>query len=231
MRLKFSLSELGIKKKLSNNQLEKIFLKLFDLNKISTGIIYLQITRGIQNRDHAYKNNLKPTIIIYTAKKKFNLPNKNFHGVKVVTFKDLRWARRDIKSTNLLANILAQKHANTKNAYTAILVKDNKITEGVHSNIWIIKNNIIYTHPSNSNILKGVVRTVLKKIIGNLNIKLIEKSFTLKELYNADEVFLTSTGSFVTPIIKIDSKLINKAKIGNLSLKLATLYFKACSNE
>ena len=93
------------------------------------------------------------------------MPNKNFKGVKVITHEDLRWARRDIKTTNLLPNILAENDAHKKNAYTAILIKNNKITEGAHSNIWIVKNNTILTHPSNTDILKGVTRTSLKLII------------------------------------------------------------------
>ncbi|MDC1296585.1 aminotransferase class IV, partial [Alphaproteobacteria bacterium] len=165
-----------------------------------------------------------PTIIIYTKKKKFNLPNKNFKGVNVITYPDHRWYRRDIKTTNLLPNIIAEKNARLKNAYTAILIKNNRITEGCHSNIWIIKNNKIITHPSNTDILKGVTRTSIKKIIKKFELELIEKSFTKNQLYNADEVFLTSSGSFVTPIIKVDNKTINNRKIGNITLKIANLY-------
>ena len=225
-RLRYSLKELEIKFKFTELELSNIFKKLIDQNLIKNGIIYLQITRGIQSREHAYKDNLKPTIIIYTQKKKFNLPNKNFKGVKVITYEDLRWGRRDIKTTNLLPNILAEKHARKSSAYTAILIKNNIITEGVHSNIWIIKKNIIYTHPSNTDILKGVTRTSLKKIITKYKLNLKEKSFNRKQLYNADEVFLTSSGSFVTPIIKIDSKLVNEGKIGKITLQLAQAYYK-----
>jgi len=225
-RLKYSLNELDIKYKFVENRLSKIFKKLVDINSVRNGIIYLQITRGVQSREHASKKNLLPTIIIYTQKKSFNLPNKNFKGVKVITHEDLRWGRRDIKTTNLLPNILAENQARTKNAYTAILIQNNKITEGVHANIWIVKNNTIKTHPLNTDILKGVTRSTLKLIIKKLNFKLMENSFTKKELFNADEVFLTSSGSFVTPIIKIDSQLINSGKIGKVTFLLAQSYFK-----
>jgi len=230
-RLEYSLKELDIKFKHKDIYLINIFKKLIEFNSIKNGFIYLQITRGVQKRAHAFKKNLKPTIIIYTTKKNFNLPNKNFKGVKVITCKDQRWSRRDIKTTNLLPNILAENLAHKKNAYTAILLKNNMITEGCHSNIWIIKNNKIFTHPSNTDILRGVTRTSLKLIIKKFKIKLIEKSFTIKQLYKADEVFLTSSGSFITPIIKVDNILINQGKIGNITLQLAKLYFISVLNK
>ena len=226
-RLKYSLNELDIQYKFTEKNLLKIFNKLIDHNSIKNGIIYLQITRGVQKREHAFKKKLKPTVIIYTRKKTFNLPNKNFKGVSVITHEDYRWSRRDIKTTNLLPNILAENAAHKKKAYTAILIKNNKITEAAHANIWIVKNNIILTHPSNNEILKGVTRTVLKVIIKKFKLTLKEKSFTKKQLFNADEIFLTSSGSFVTPIIKVDSKFINKGKIGNITKHLAQSYFKS----
>ena len=230
-RLKFSLKELDIKYKFTSNQLIKIFKKLIKNNSIKNGIIYLQITRGVQTREHLYRDNLKPTVIIYAQKKNFNLPDKNFKGVYAITHEDIRWSRVDIKTTNLLPNIMAEKIAHKKNAYTAILIKNKKITEGSHSNIWIIKNKKIITHPSNTDILKGVTRTSLKLIIKKFNLKLSEKSFTKKQLLDSDEVFLTSSGSFVTPVIKVDSKLINNGKIGIITSQLANLYFQSFSDE
>ena len=230
-RLRHSLNELKINYVVDNKKLVKIFEKLILNNYTNNGIIYLQITRGIQSRMHAYKKNLKPTLIIYTQKKKFNIPTKKFKGVKVITCKDLRWARRDIKTTNLLPNVLAENLAQKKNAYTSILIKNNKITEGVHSNIWIVKKNIVFTHPSNNDILKGVTRTVLKSIIKKLNLKLKEDSFTKLQLIKADEVFLTSSGSFITPIIKIDTKIIGNGKVGKVTEQLAKSYYESFSNE
>jgi len=223
-RLKYSLKELKIKYFVNKDKLEKIFNKIINLNKIKNGIIYLQITRGVQQRNHAYKNNFSPNLIIYSINKKFNLPNKNFKGVNAITFNDLRWKRRDIKSVSLLANVLAKKEALNKKAYEAILIDKGKITEATASNVWIVKNNKLITHPSNTDILKGITRESVKKLIKTNKLQLIEKSFTIKQLYNADEVFITSSTNLVTPILKIDSKIINKGKIGNISLRLANLY-------
>ena len=223
-RLKYSLKELQIKYIVKEDKLKKIFNKIISLNKIRNGIVYLQITRGVQPRDHDYRNNLIPNLIIYTINRKLNLPNSNFKGEKAITYKDLRWKRRDIKTVSLLANVLAKKEAVRKKAYEAILIDNGKITEATASNVWIVKNNKLITHPSNTDILKGITRETVKKLIKKNKLNLKETSFTIKELYNADEVFITSSSSFVTPIIKVDSKLVNKGKIGRITLQLATLY-------
>ena len=99
-RLKYSTSELNFNFKINKSLLKNIFLSLVKKNQIKNGIIYLQITRGIQPREHAYKKNLKPNIIIYSAKKKFNLPDKNYTGYKAITYPDIRWGRPDIKTTS-----------------------------------------------------------------------------------------------------------------------------------
>ena len=230
-RLQYSLKELSIPYKVVKKNLKKIFSKIFKINNKNIGIVYLQITRGIQERDHVYKKKLKPNLIIYSRNKTFNIPNQNFKAENAVTFSDLRWKRRDIKTVNLLPNILAANYAAKNNAYEAILIQNNKITEGTSSNIWIVKKNTLYTHPSNSDILKGVTRESLRILIKENELKLNEKSFTKNQLLNADEVFLTSSGSCVTPIKKIDNKLINKGKIGNITLKLAKLYSKSFKDD
>jgi D-alanine transaminase len=226
-RLKFSTSELNFNFKVNSKLLKKIFENLIIINKLSNGIIYFQITRGVQQREHAYRKNLKPNVIIYTTKKKFNLPNKNYKGFKAITFTDIRWGRPDIKTTSLLANIIASTEASKKGAYEAILVKGKKITEASHSNVWIVKGKKIITHPANKEILKGVTRTVLINIINSLGFKLIEKEFSLKELYKSDEVFITSSGSLITPIIQIDSVKINNNKIGKITKYLALSFYKS----
>ena len=230
-RLRYSLGELKIKYSVKQDKLKKIFNKLIKINNINNGIIYLQITRGVQRRDHVYRDNLNQNVIIYIMNKKFNFPANNFKGQSAITFNDLRWKRRDIKTVSLLANVLAKKEAAKKNAYEAILIDNNKITEATCSNVWIVKNKKLITHPSNTDILKGITRETVKKIIKKNKLILKEISFSKKELYNADEVFITSASSFVTPIIKIDSKLINQGKIGNISLQLATLYSKLFLDE
>ena len=226
-RLKYSSSELNFNLKIDKKKLHRIFLSLIKKNTLSNGIIYLQITRGVQPREHVYKKNLKPNIIAYTSRKNFNLPNKNFKGFKAITYPDLRWGRPDIKTTSPLANILAATYASNLGAYESIFFKGNKITEAAHSNVWIIKKKKIITHPANKEILKGITRTVLISLIKSLNLNLIEREFTIKELYNSDEVFITSSGSLITPIVQVDKIIINNCKIGSITKSLATNFYKS----
>ncbi len=226
-RLKYSTKELNFNYKVNHTSLTKIFVNLVNKNKLKNGIIYLQITRGVQPREHAYKKGLKPNIIAYTTKKKFNLPDKNYRGYKAITYPDIRWGRPDIKTTSLLANILAATEASKKESYESILVKGNKITEAAHSNVWIVRGKKIITHPANNEILKGVTRTVLKNVIKSLKLQLIEKEFSIKELFKSEEVFITSSGSLVTPIIQVDKIKINNGKIGAITKSLALNLYKA----
>ena len=226
-RLKYSTKELDFNFKTNKIFLNKIFNKLVQKNNLSNGLIYLQITRGVQPRNHIYKKNLKPNIIIYSVNKSFNLPNKKYKGYKAITYPDIRWGRPDIKTTSLLANTLASTEAFRRGAYEAILVKKNKITEATHSNVWIINNKKIITHPDNKEILKGVTRTILINLIKFSGMSLVERRFSIKELYNSDEVFITSSGSLITPIIQIDKNKINDGKIGPLTKFLALIFYKA----
>ena len=231
-RLNYSIKELQINYTIKENKLEKIFNRIILLSKLKNGLVYLQLTRGIQSRDHVFKKKLRPNLIIYAINRKLNLPdNNNFKGEKAITFNDLRWKRRDIKSVSLLGNVLAKNAAAKKNAYEAILIDNGIVTEATASNVWIIKKNKLITHPTNTDILKGITRQSIKKLVQSNSLKLVEKCFTLKEMYAADEVFITSSGNFVTPIIKIDYKKINRGKIGKITLKLANLYMNLFRNE
>ena len=223
-RLKKSLNFIDIRYNFKFSYFKKIFYKLIKLNKMNKGLIYLQITRGAQKRNHVYKDNLKPTIVIYIIKKEFNDNIKKIKTKTAITYPDIRWKRRDIKTVSLLANVMAAKEANKKKSYEAILIENGYVTEGTSSNIWVIKNNTLITHPANTDILKGVTREAIKKLIYKNNLKFIEKRIKKSFLYNCDEVFLTSSSSFITPLIKIDNKKINNGKIGKLTLELAKLY-------
>jgi len=225
-RLQFSLNELNINYKINAKKLKNIFEQIILKNNFKSGIIYLQITRGVQSREHAYKEKNIPNVIIYSINKKFNIPGKLFIGKTAITTQDLRWKRRDIKTVSLLANVIAKQIAKKKGAYEAILIDKGKVTEGASTNVWIVKNNTLMTHPSNYDILKGITRDSLKKLIKKDRLKFKENIFTKKQLYSADEVFVTGATSFVTPIIKIDNYKINKGKIGPITLKLSEYYFR-----
>ena len=227
-RLFNSLKLINIKFHLSKEQLKIIIKNLFKLNRVNFGSIYIQVSRGVAERNHSYfELNSKPVLTMIVSKKKNNISD-DIKGVKAITMFDNRWSRPDIKTTQLLPNVLAKTYANEKNAYEGIFI-DNEgyITEGSSSNIWIINdNNEILTREIDGKILSGITRQTIAQFAKENNFRLLEKKFTKDELLNSKEVFLTSASSFVTPIIEIDNIKINNGIIGKNAIELRNLYFQ-----
>ena len=227
-RLFNSLKLINIKFHLSAQQLKIIIKNLFRLNRVNFGSIYIQVSRGVADRNHSYFGlNSKPVLTMIVSKKKNNISD-DIKGVKAITMVDNRWSRPDIKTTQLLPNVLAKTYANKKNAYEGIFIDhEGYVTEGSSSNIWIInKNNEILTREIDGKILSGITRKTISQFAKNNNFKMLEKKFTKDEMLNSREVFLTSASSFVTPIIEIDNIKISNGIIGKTSIELRNLYFK-----
>ena len=161
------------------------------------------------------------------SKKKNNISD-DIKGVRAITMFDNRWSRPDIKTTQLLPNVLAKTYANEKNAYEGIFIDhEGYITEGSSSNIWIINNNNeILTREIDGKILSGITRKTIANFAKKNKFKLLERKFTKEEMLKSNEVFLTSASSFVTPIVEIDNNQINNGEVGKTSIKLRNLYFK-----
>ena len=231
-RLFRSLHSIDIQFSITKKTIELIVKNLIRLNKISFGSVYIQVSRGIADRNHTFNNlNIKPILTIITSKKHNNI-NNDIKGVKAITVSDNRWARPDIKTTQLLPNVLAKTMANKQGAYESIFI-DNEgyITEGSSSNIWIINNdNEIITRSIDGKILSGITRKTIAKFSKLNDLTVIENKFSKDEMLNAKEVFLTSASSFVTPITEIDNLKINKGVVGEMSIKLKKLYFKNFEN-
>ena len=227
-RLFNSLKLINIKFHLSDHQLKIIIKNLFRLNRVNVGSIYIQVSRGVADRNHSYFGlNSKPVLTMIVSKKKNNISD-DIKGVKAITMVDNRWSRPDIKTTQLLPNVLAKTYANKKNAYEGIFIDyEGYVTEGSSSNIWIInKNNEILTREIDGKILSGITRKTISQFAKNNNFRMLEKKFTKDEMLNSQEVFLTSASSFVTPIIEIDNIKISNGVIGKTSIELRNLYFK-----
>ena len=225
-RLFKSLTSLEIKFSLSSSSLKIIINNLIRLNKANIGSIYIQVSRGVAERNHSfYGLNIKQILTIIVTKKS-NIEN-NLNGVKAITLNDNRWSRPDIKTTQLLPNVLAKTLANKNNAYESIFIDDEGfVTEGSSSNIWVLnKENQLITRNLDGKILSGITRNSISLFAKKNNITVIEKKFTQIELYNAKEVFLTSASSFIMPIVQIDDQNINQGLVGNISLELRKLYF------
>ena len=223
-RLDSSLKKVKIKYRFNKEKFKKIITKLIKLNNILNGYIYIQITRGVAERKHEFPKKYKPTTIIFT--KHLNIDKKIYEkGVKIITIPDLRWLRRDIKTTSLLANVLSKQLAVEKNAFESWLIDNGNITEGSVSNAWIIKSsNTIITHPANNKILKGVTRDTVIKILKKNNFNIKERSFNLIEAKNAKEAFLTSSTLSVLPVVKIDNYNVSNGKPGDITKKIMYLY-------
>ena len=225
-RLFKSLTSLEIKFSLSSSSLKIIINNLIRLNKANIGSVYIQVSRGVAERNHSFHGlNIKPILTIIVSKKS-NIEN-NLNGVKAITLNDNRWSRPDIKTTQLLPNVLAKTLANKNNAYESIFIDDEGfVTEGSSSNIWVLnKENQLITRNLDGKILSGITRNSISLFAKKNNIKVVEKKFTKIELYNAKEVFLTSASSFIMPIVQIDDQNINQGLVGNISLELRKLYF------
>ena len=227
-RLYDSLNSIKINFCYSKESLEIIIKNLININRVSFGSIYIQVSRGIAERNHSYKGmNIKPLLSIIITKKQNNISEDCF-GVKAITLIDNRWSRPDIKTTQLLPNVLAKTEANDKGAYEGIFIDtDGYVTEGSSSNIWIINyDNEIITRAIDGQILSGITRKSIAQFAQLNNLLVKEKKFKKEELYKSKEVFLTSASSFVTPIIEIDNIKINNGKVGQMSVKLRKIYFK-----
>ena len=223
-RLRSSLNKVKIKYNFNKKKIKKIINKLIKLNNVINGYIYIQITRGVAERKHEFPKQYKPTTIIFT--KNLNIDKKLYEkGVKIITISDLRWLRRDIKTTSLLPNVLSKQLAVEKNAFESWLIDNGNVTEGSASNAWIIKSlNTIITHPANNKILKGVTRDTVIKILKKNNFNVREKPFNLIEAKNAKEAFLTSSTMSVVPVVKIDNYNISNGKPGDITKKIMYLY-------
>ena len=229
-RLKRSLSELKIKSPFSNSKSFEIIIKnLIILNKMHRGYVYLQISRGTSSRNHLFPKFVEPNIVVVLYKYNDNRDLKN--GVHVVSIKDMRWKRCDIKTISLLPNVLGKQNAFQKNCYESWQINEkNQITEGTTSNAFIVlKNKVIQTYPKNKNILGGVTRDTTITLAKNNGYKVIEKSFNREQVINASEAFLTSTTVGILPVLSIDGFKISNSKVGNITKSLIDLhneYFK-----
>lgn len=221
-RLHESAEKIGIKIPYETVELEQMLERLIEKNGLTLGTIYMQFTRGTSPRNHAFPSNVTPTFVAYT--RKVDRPVGSMEeGVKAILVEDIRWLRCDIKSLNLLGNLLAKQKAVEAGCFEAIQHREQVVTEGSLSNISIVVNGVVRTHPANNLILNGISRQKVKVICDRDGIPFIEEAFTVEELRKADEVFLTGTTVEVTPIIEVEKQLIANGRPGEMTKKLQKL--------
>lgn len=206
--------------------LKTVMREVLRRNLVRDGIIYVQMTRGVAPRDHAFPKHARTQVVMTARRAKPVGPKAIAEGVRVITVPDLRWARCDIKSIALLPNILAKQQAREAGAYEAWQVdRDGNVTEGTSSNAWIVtaKDEIV-TRQADHAILNGVTRLGVLKVAGDAGLKLVERPFSVDEAKAAREAFLTSTTNFVVPIVRIDDATVGEGKPGEFARRLRALY-------
>lgn len=212
-RLRRSAEQIEMTLPYSLTVLKKNLLMLVEKNNIKTGTVYVQVTRGAAPRAHYFPENSSSVLVAYVQNLDRPL-TKTRNGVKVTLTEDIRWKRCDIKSLNLLGSVLAKQKAKNKGCDEAILHRDDVITEGSSTNVFIIKDQVIYTHPVNNLILNGITRSKALNIAKEKKLHVVEEAFTIKELLNADEIFITSTTMEITPVIQVDQTVIASGQPG-----------------
>ena len=221
-RLYRSMREMDIPVRMPPDELQELHEIMIEQSEITDGYIYLQITRGVTPRHHAFeRSKLEPQMYMFIKPITTDLGTLQ-EGVKAITLPDERWARVDIKTLNLIPNILAQTKAEKKGAYTAILVRDGIVTEGATSNVFVMKDGVCYTHPANHHILKGITRQlVVTRVAPTAGITVIEREFDEAFLKEADEIFFTDTIGGIIPITTLNREPVGDGQPGKATKVLA----------
>jgi D-alanine transaminase len=225
-RLERSLAELRMAAPMRRAPLAAVLREVVRRNRVEDGIVYLQVTRGVAPRDHAFPKRPVPPSLVVTARRQKAKLDAMAKGVAVVTVPDIRWRRRDIKTVGLTANVLAKQQATEAGAYEAWLVEEGgRVTEGSSTNAWIVtRDKVIVTRRADRDILNGITRLALLGLGGKAGYRFEERAFTVAEAQGAAEAFITSATSWVIPVVKIDERWIGNGAPGSVTLALQALY-------
>jgi D-alanine transaminase len=227
-RLKRSVGEISLALPESLERITEIQHELIARNGVENGLVYIEVTRGADvGRDFAFPKGVKPTLVMFTSVKDIvNAPAAKT-GIGVITVPDIRWARRDIKSVALLAQVLAKQAASEAGAGEAWMIEDGAVTEGGSSSAFILtQNDVLVTRQNSSSILPGCTRKAVVKLAEERQLRIEERPFTIQEALAAKEAFITSASTFVQPVISIDGKTIANGKPGPMATQLREIYIE-----
>ncbi len=226
-RLDRSLSELMIAAPASRATLRAIIAEVVRRNRVVDGMVYLQVTRGVAPREHAFPAAARSSLVITARNLRPVPPALRQRGIGVITLPEIRWQRRDIKSVALLPNVLGKERAKRAGAYEAWFVEaDGTVTEGSSTNAWIVAgpDGKLLTHPPASAILNGITRRSVLDLARDRGMPVEERRFTLAEALAAREAFITSTTAYVLPVVRIDGAPVGDGVPGPLSRALVAHY-------
>ena len=227
IRLARSLGELKMTNPHSEAEWLAIHREIVAKNGIEDGMIYLQVTRGNPgDRDFAYPAaDLPPTVVLFTQSKPGLADSPAAKtGWKVISVKDIRWGRRDIKTVQLLYPSMAKMAAKKAGVDDAWLVEDGFVTEGTSNNAYIVKGNKIITRALSSDILHGITRAAVLRFAKEAQMEVEERNFTIAEAQAADEAFITSASAFVMPVVEIDGQALSGGKVGRVAPRMREIY-------
>jgi D-alanine transaminase len=224
-RLDRSLGEIRIPNPYSADEWTGLEEEIVRRNDLAEGTVYMQVTRGVAERDFAFPRDAKPTVVMFTQPKTIvNHPGAKT-GVAVITVPDLRWKRRDIKSVALLAQVLAKQAAAEAGVSEAWMVEDGFVTEGGSSTAFVVMpDRRLITRPLSNAILPGITRLSVMELARERGIAIEERLFTLDEAHAAAEAFFTSASTFVMPVVAIDGRPVGDGAPGPLTRRLRELY-------
>ena len=223
-RLDRSATALDLKQPYSHDDWTRHILEGIRRAAYPEAKIYVQITRGVAPRDHAYSDDATPTVVMTV--REFHPLDRSVQaaGVEAITTEDIRWGRCDIKSVNLLANVLARQQVKQAQVFEAILVNEGLVTEGAVSNVMVVQGGTVVTAPQGPRILSGITRTVVLDLARSEGLPVQERFVSQADLYEADEVFLTGTTVEVLAVIRVDGKIIGDGRPGPIAQRLAARF-------
>lgn len=223
-RLSRSLKMIGIENPYNDAGWMALIGKVVDANGLQDQVVYIQVTRGVAKRAHAFPQGVKPTVFIMTNPLVAPSAETVAHGVSAVSLEDKRWLNCQIKSTSLLGNVLAAEYAAENDVIEAIQFRDGFLTEGSSSNIWVVKDGALMAPPKDNLILEGIRYELLAELSQQAGIPFESRRITREEVFAADEILLTSASKEVIPIVKIDGKAIGSGKPGAVFKQLHKAY-------
>jgi D-alanine transaminase len=202
-------------------QWRRLILRAYRMSGFADAKIYLQLTRGPAPRDHGFPKTVRPTVVITVRELGPLPPALRRDGVSAITVPDLRWGRCDVKSLNLLANVLAREEARAAGVFESILVRDGHVTEGAISNVFAVIRGTVSTSPTDPSILPGITRAATLDLVRAEGLPVAERSISVHELRAADEVFLTGTTIEIVPVVSLDGSKVGSGEPGPVTRRLA----------
>lgn len=223
-RLYGSLAAIGLPEPLTAEEWRRLLQRLTDEAGGGDQSLYLQVTRGVAPRNHAFPKDIRPTVFAYAQQQRYTQAGTPPTGAAVITAEDIRWRRCDIKSTSLLAAVMLRQRAVEQGAIESILIRDGWVTEGAASNVFIVQAGVVLTPPKGPFILPGITRDLVLELSRAHGVPVQERSFSLDELHAAEEVWITSSSQEIKAVVRVDGKAIGADAPGAVHARMAQLY-------